>query len=110
MGAQLIVGPLCAGGSRTAGTGTEQRMAHINDSHLGLRSCPFGCLSRLAVMEPGTGGWWQMERRDGRDFTFEGRVGVREAGEPREKRGRATCWLARSVEMGRGAVCSCLMP
>ena len=36
-----------------------------------------------------------MEGRDGRFFTFEGRVGAREAGEPREERGEGRA-LARS--------------
>ena len=78
-----------------AGTGTKQRMAHVNDSHLGLRSHPLGRVSCLAAMEPRTGGWWRMEGRDGRFFTFEGRVGAREAGEPREERGEGRA-LARS--------------
>ena len=41
--------------------GTEQWMAHVNDGHLGLCSCPLGRVSCLAAMEPrqGGGGEWK---------------------------------------------------
>jgi len=63
----------------------------------------------LPLMEPRTGVWWRMERHDGRFVTFDGTSrGERGHGLDRRERGEGRA-PARSVEMGRGVVCGCLV-